>query len=45
MNTVICKPVAIGEGAIISASSVVTMGIPPFEIWAGNPVRFISVRE
>lgn len=44
-GTVICKPVTIGEGAIIGASSVVTKDIPPFEIWAGNPARFIRKRE
>lgn len=44
-NTVICKPVTIGEGAIIGASSVVTKNIPPYEIWAGNPARFIRKRE
>lgn len=44
-NTVICKPVTIGEGAIIGASSVVTKDIPPFEIWAGNPAKFIRKRE
>ena len=44
-NTVICKPVTIGEGAIIGASSVVTKDIPSFEIWAGNPARFIRKRE
>lgn len=44
-NTVICKPVTIGEGAIVGASSVVTKDIPPFEIWAGNPARFIRKRE
>lgn len=43
-NTLICKPVTIGEGAIIGASSVVTKDIPPFEIWAGNPARFIRKR-
>ena len=44
-NTVICKPVTIGEGAIIGASSVVTKDIPAFEVWAGNPARFIRKRE
>lgn len=44
-NTVICKPVTIGEKAIIGASSVVTKDIPPFEIWAGNPAKFIKKRE
>lgn len=44
-NTVICKPVTIGEGAIIGASSVVTKDIPAFEVWAGNPAKFIRKRE
>lgn len=44
-NTVICKPVTIGEGAIIGASSVITKDIPPYEVWAGNPARFIRKRE
>lgn len=44
-NTVICKPVTIGEGAVVGASSVVTKDIPPYEIWAGNPARFIRKRE
>lgn len=44
-NTVICKPVTIGEGAIVGALSVVTKDIPPFEVWAGNPAKFIRKRE
>ncbi len=36
---------ALGEGAIVGVSSVVTKDIPSFEIWAGNPVRFIRKRE
>lgn len=44
-NTVICKPCTIGEGAIIGAMSVITKDIPAYEIWAGNPARFIRKRE
>lgn len=44
-NTVICKPVTIGEGAIIGASSVITKDVPAYEVWAGNPARFIRKRE
>ena len=45
MNTLIVKPVNIGEGAIVGAGSVVTKDIPPYEVWAGNPARFIKKRE
>ena len=41
MNTMIVKPVTIGENAIIGAGSVVTHDIPDNEIWAGNPARKI----
>lgn len=34
----------IGDGAIVGAGSVVTHSIPPYEIWAGNPARFIRKR-
>lgn len=34
----------IGDGAIIGAGSVVTKDIPPYEIWAGAPARFIRKR-
>jgi len=35
----------IGKGAVIGAGSVVTCDIPSYEIWAGNPARFIKSRE
>lgn len=38
--TVLCG-VTIGMGAIVGAGSVVTKSIPPNEIWAGNPAKFI----
>jgi len=40
-NTIILKGVTIGDRAIIGAGSVVTKSIPPDEIWAGNPAKFI----
>lgn len=43
-NAIICNAVTIGEGAIIGAGSVVTKDVPPHEIWAGNPARFIKKR-
>ena len=36
--------VTIGHGAIIGMGSVVTKDIPPYEIWAGNPAKFIKKR-
>ena len=44
-NTIICKPITIGENAIIGAGSVITKDIPANEIWAGNPAKFIKKRE
>ena len=44
-NTIICKPVTIGENAIVGAGSIVTKDIPANEVWAGNPARFIRKRE
>lgn len=42
MNTLIIKPVTIGENAIIGAGSVVNCDIPDNEIWAGNPAKCIG---
>ncbi len=44
MDTIIAKPVKIGKGVIIGAGSVVTKDIPDYEIWAGNPAKFIKKR-
>ena len=44
-NSIICPGVTIGDGAIVGAGSVVTHDIPAFEVWAGNPARFIRERE
>ena len=41
-HSIILKGVTIGEGAIVGAGSIVTRSIPPYEIWAGNPAKFIK---
>lgn len=38
----ILKGVSIGRGAIIAGGSVVATDIPPYEIWGGNPCKFIK---
>ena len=35
----------IGERSIVGAGSVVTRSIPDYEIWAGNPAKFIKKVE
>ena len=36
--------VTIGDGAILGMGSILTHDIPPYEIWAGNPAKFIRKR-
>lgn len=43
-DSIITGNVRIGKGAIIGAGSVVTKDIPNYEIWGGNPARFIKKR-
>lgn len=38
---IILKGITIGARSIIGSGSVVTRNIPPDEIWAGNPAKFI----
>lgn len=43
-GSLILSGVAIGDGAVIAAGSVVTKNIGPYEIWGGNPAKFIKKR-
>ena len=43
-GAVILKDVTIGDGAIISASAVVTKDVPPYAIVAGVPAKVIKFR-
>jgi len=44
VDVTIIKNIEIGNGAVISAKSVVTENVPPFGIVAGNPGRVIGYR-
>lgn len=44
MNTVIIKPISIGNGAVIGANSVLNKNIPSYTIWGGNPAKIITKR-
>lgn len=41
-NNATLMPVTIGENSVIGAGSVVTQDIPPNEVWAGNPAKYIK---
>ena len=43
-NVTILSGVTIADGACIGASSVVTKNVGLYEIWAGNPARYINRR-
>jgi acetyltransferase-like isoleucine patch superfamily enzyme len=40
-HVTILKGVVIGRNSIVGSASVVTKSIPPNEIWAGNPAKFL----
>mgnify|MGYP002791617613 FL=1 len=43
-RTMVLAGVTIHTGAVIGAGSVVTKDVGAYEIWAGNPARFIRKR-
>ena len=42
---ILSKVNKIGTGAVIGAGSVLTKDVGEYEIWAGNPAKFIKHRE
>lgn len=45
VRCLLCPGVTLGAGAVASAGSVVLKNIPPYEIHAGNPARFVRRRS
>ena len=43
-NCTVIAGVRIADGAVLGAGSVLTKNIGPYEIWAGNPAKFIRKR-
>lgn len=43
-NVVIAKPFTIGNGAVVGAGTVVVKDIPPYQVWADVPAKFIKNR-
>ena len=43
-NVLIKSGVHVGHGSVVGMGAVVTKDIPPYEIWAGNPAKFIRKR-
>jgi len=44
-GTIILGGVTVGDGAVIGAGSIVAKDIPPYQIWTGNPARYIKDRK
>ena len=44
-NSIILPGVTIGKGAVVGAGSVVCKSIPAYQIFAGNPAKFIKERK
>lgn len=37
--------VHIGDGAVIGAGAVVTKNVPEYEVWGGNPAKYLKSRK
>lgn len=44
-RSIVLGGVKIGDGAVIGAGSVVTKDVPPYQVWAGNPAKYIRARD
>ena len=43
-RVIVMNGVTISNGAVVAAGAVVTKDIPPYEVWAGVPAKFIKKR-
>ncbi len=41
-SSIILKGVTVGKHSIIAAGSIVTKSVPDYQIWGGNPAKFIK---
>jgi putative colanic acid biosynthesis acetyltransferase WcaF len=44
-RSTVCPGVTIGEGSILTVSSVAGKSIPPFQIWSGSPAVYLRDRS
>lgn len=44
-DSMILPGVTLGEGAVLAAKALATKDVPPWEVWAGVPARFMKKRE
>ena len=44
-RSVICPGVTVGECGVTGAASTVSSDVPPYEVHAGNPARFVRTRN
>jgi acetyltransferase-like isoleucine patch superfamily enzyme len=44
-SIIVLRGVTIGRAAVVGSGSVVTKDIPEYEVWAGNPARFVRHRS
>lgn len=44
-SVIVCPKVSIGDGAVILPGSVVVKNVPEYEVWGGNPAKFIKKRS
>jgi putative colanic acid biosynthesis acetyltransferase WcaF len=41
----LCPGTRLGIGAIVTIGSVASGDVPDYQIWAGNPARFVRFRQ